>query len=323
MNVNLRQLRTYVCIARVKSFTKAAEILNASQPTLSAQIRELEDALNVRLFDRNTRAVALTPAGEDLFPAVDQLLTEFAQVMQRAQDVSARIVGRVSIAALPSVCSASLPLAIAAFRTQNPGITVKLRDAVADRALDLVCAKEVDFGVSSMIDDPKIEFVPVTHDDIVAVLPLGHPLATSRTITLTQLLKYPLILMDRDSSVRHIVDAAFASIGRMIVPEYEATFMSSAVGMVRAGLGITLLPTSAHEVIKAETVIRRVKHPALRRSVGIIKLRGRSLSPAANAFIELYARHARQRPAIAPGVSRPPRMDRRGSRASGDHVPLR
>ena len=296
MNVNLRQLRTFVCIARVKSFTKAAQILNASQPTLSAQIRELEDALHVRLFDRNTRAVALTPAGEDLFPAVDQLLTEFGVVMQRARDVSARIVGKVCIAALPSVCSTSLPLAIAAFREQNPGISVMLRDAVADRALDLVRAKEVDFGISSVIDDPKIEFVPVMHDDIVAVLPPGHPLATFRRITLEQLWNYPLILTDRDSSVRHIVDAAFASIGRMIAPEYEATFMSSAVGMVRAGLGITLLPSSAHEVTIGDTVIRRVNHPALHRSIGIVKLRGRSLSPAATAFVEIYTRHARQRP---------------------------
>ena len=146
-----------------------------------------------------------------------------------------------------------------------------------------------------MIDDPKIEFVPVMQDDIVAVLPLGHPLATSRSISLQQLLRYPLILMDRDSSVRHIVDAVFASIGRMIAPEYEATFMSSAVGMVRAGLGIALLPSSAHEVTTGETVIRRVKHPALRRRIGIIKLRGRSLSPAANAFVELYVQQATQR----------------------------
>jgi len=299
MNVNLRQLRTFVCIARVKSFTKAAEILNASQPTLSAQIRELEEALGVRLFDRNTRAVALTSAGEDLFPAVDQLLSEFSHVMQRARDVSARTFGRVSIAALPSVCSASLPIAIAAFRARNPGISVMLRDALADRALELVRAKEVDFGISSAIDDPKVEFLPVTHDDIVAVLPRGHPLAASRTITLQQLLKCPLILMDRDSSVRHIVDAVFASIGRMVAPEYEATFMSSAVGMVRAGLGVTMLPSSAHETRSAETVTRRVKHPALRRSVGIIKLRGRSLSPAAEAFIELYTQHARQRTVLA------------------------
>jgi len=170
-----------------------------------------------------------------------------------------------------------------------------LRDAVADRALDLVRAKEVDFGISSAIDDPKIEFVPVTRDNIVAVLPLGHPLAMSRSITLQQLLNFPLILTDRDSSVRHIVDSAFAAIGRMVAPEYEATFMSSAVGMVRAGLGITLLPSSAHEVTTGETVIRRVNHPELRRSIGIVKLRGRSLSPAATAFVELYARYARKR----------------------------
>lgn len=293
MNVNLRQLRTFVCIARVKSFTKAAEILNATQPTLSAQIRELERALEVRLFDRNTRTVALTPAGEDLLPAVDGLLADFGHVMQRARDVSQRVIGKVTIAALPSVCSTSLPLAIARFRERNPGIVVLLRDAVADRALDLVRTREVDFGISSIIDDPRIEFMPVMWDDIVAVLPVGHPLASAKRITLQQLASYPLILMDRDSSVRHIVDAVFASIGRLIAPQYEATFMSSAIAMVRAGLGITLLPSSAHEVTTGETVIRRLNHPGLKRSVGIIKLRGRSLSPAAAAFVDLYVREAK------------------------------
>lgn len=293
MNVNLRQLRAFVCIGRVGSFTKAAVILNATQPTLSAQIRDLEYALKVRLFERNTRSVTLTASGEDLLPAVGQLLGELDQVLERAQDTSARIVGRVSIAALPSVCSRALPRAIATFRSQHPRVSIQLRDAVGDRAVELVRTKTVDFGVGSVSDDPSVEFVPIMHDYIVAVLPRDHPLAASRTVSLQQLLRYPLILMDRDSSVRHIVDSAFASVGRMVAPEYEATFMSSAVGMVRAGLGITLLPSSAYEVSATDFAIRRVRHTALRRSVGIIKLRGRSLTPAANAFVQIYVAEAK------------------------------
>lgn len=305
MNVNLRQLRAFVCIGRVRSFTKAAEVLNATQPTLSAQIRELEEALNVRLFDRNTRSVTLTAAGEDLLPSVAQLLGDFAQVLEKARDVSDRIVGKVTIAALPSVCSTALPRAMAAFRERHPRIAVQLRDAVADRAVALVRAKDVDFGISSVIDDPRIEFVPITEDRIVAVLPRGHRLATARTLTLQQLTTQPLILMDRDSSVRHIVDAVFASIGRMIAPEYEATFMSSAVGMVRAGLGITMLPSSAYEVTAGDVVIKPVRHPGLRRNVGIIKLRGRTLSPAADAFVQTYAQEAKR--GEAPVQERPAR----------------
>jgi len=293
MDVNLRQLRAFVCIGRARSFTKSAEILNATQPTLSAQIRELEEALGVRLFDRNTRSVSLTAAGEDLLPAVAQLLGDLAQLVGKARDAAGRIVGKVSIAALPSVCSTALPRAIASFRSEHPGISVQLRDAVADRAVELVRTKAVDFGISGMIDDPRIEFVPITYDHIVAVLPKNHPLASSRSLSLQQLLKCPLILMDRDSSVRHIVDSVFASVGRMAAPEYEATFMSSAVGMVRAGLGITLLPSSAYEVATTEVAVRRVKHPGLRRSVGIIKLRGRSLSSAAEAFVKAYAAETR------------------------------
>jgi len=118
------------------------------------------------------------------------------------------------------------------------------------------------------------------------VLPRSHPLAAQRGLSLAKLVDHPLILMDRDSSVRHMVDAAYAAVGRLAVPSFEVTFMSTAVGLVRAGLGVTLLPSTAHEVRAAnDLAVRKIDHGGLERSIGVMRLRERSLSPAAAALV--------------------------------------
>jgi len=297
-NVNLRQLRAFAAIGRLASFTKAAAMLHTTQPALSAQIRELEDALGVKLFDRNTRAVALTRAGEELLPVVGQVLDDLGSVVDRAKDAAAGRAGRVTIAALPSLCTTLLPTMIAAFRAQHPGVRIALRDAIAGRVIDLVRAREVDVGVTSDHGiDANLDFLLLARDRIVAVLPPRHALARRRKLDPSDLLEYPLILMDRDTSVRHVVDAAFVSLGRIIVPAFEATYMSSAVGMVRAGLGLTLLPSYAMEVRTAtDLVVRPIAGAALERRIGVVSMRGRSLSPAAQAFVDALAVHAKRWP---------------------------
>src|SRR6185503_18437334 len=109
MNINFRQLRAFATIGRLGSFTKAAAALHATQPALSAQIRELEEALGVKLFDRSTRSVTLTQAGEDLMPSVDTVLTDLSSVVARARDVVKRNTGRVTVAALPSLAATVMP----------------------------------------------------------------------------------------------------------------------------------------------------------------------------------------------------------------------
>src|SRR5882724_5229900 len=136
MNISLRQLRAFATIGHLGSFTRAAEALHATQPALSAQIGELEGALGVRLFDRSTRSVTITRAGHDLLPVVDKILADVELVVTHAHDVSRINVGRVIVAALPSVSSTLLPRAVVRFRAQHPGVTFVLKDALAERIVD-------------------------------------------------------------------------------------------------------------------------------------------------------------------------------------------
>jgi len=295
MNINLRQLRAFVSIGRLGSFTKAADALHATQPALSAQIRELEDALGVKLFDRSTRSVTLTQAGEDLLPVVDNVLGDLGSVVARARDVARRNTGRVTIAALPSLAATLMPTAVAQMRARHPGITVVIKDALAERIIGLIRADEVDLALTSAPPiDPQLQFTALLTDRMVAVLPNGHPLAEAKIVRLADLLASPMVLMDRDSSVRRIVDAACASIGRMAEPSFEAAYMSTAIGLVRAGLGATLLPSSAAELrATSDLTIRDLDTPRIERELGVLKQRRRAYSPAAEAFVAVLTALAR------------------------------
>jgi DNA-binding transcriptional LysR family regulator len=128
--------------------------------------------------------------------------------------------------------------------------------------------------------------MPLLTDRMVAVLPPAHPLAQAKSVRLADLLASPLVLMDRDSSVRRSVDAACASIGRLAEPAYEVAYMSTAIGLVRAGLGATLLPSSAAELRTAsDLTIRDLDAPRVGRELGILKQRRRTFSPAAEALV--------------------------------------
>ena len=303
MDVELRHLQAFVAAARHASFTHAAKTVHVSQPTFTVQIRQLETALGVRLLDRNTRSVRLTPIGRELAPVIERILRELESVLLNTQALSAKASGFVAVAALPTLSATMLPGIIAAFRAGNPGIAIHLREAVSVRLAAMVKAGEVDFGFGSLPSgEPEVEFAPLFNDSMSAIVPRRSPFAEKRSVPLRDLAATPLILMGRDSSVRTVVDRALAGIGHFSPPDYEAGYISTALGMVEAGLGITILPSSVLRMSRSrELVSRPIRDPGIGREVGLIQMRGRSLSKAAEAFqrairgkcAELYSRRQR------------------------------
>jgi LysR family transcriptional regulator, carnitine catabolism transcriptional activator len=288
-NLNLRHLEAFVAVAQAGNFTRAAQALHISQPALTVQIRQLENSVGARLIDRNTRSVKLTSIGQQLSPVVRRLLREIDTVIEHAHEMAAGRLGTVSVAALPSVCSMVLPRMIAAFREKNPGIAVVMKDVVAQKVLAMVKNEEVDFGIGGFTGaDPAIKVTPLFKDRMKVVFPPRHPLARKRTVKLMDLVDLPLILMDPQSSVRMLADRAFESIGYFPTPAYEATYMSSAVGMVKAGLGVAFLPSAALELSELGGLSARVvNHPGLTRDIVAVQKAGRQPSPAAAAFLDV------------------------------------
>jgi len=301
MNVDLRQLRVFLAIARLGNFTRAAERLHLSQPSLSQHLRHLEGALGIRLFDRSTRSVALTTAGEDFLPVAERLVDEFDSAVASVADLAARRRGRVTVAALPSIAAEALPRAIAVLRAKNPEITVSLRDDVAEQIAARVRSGEVDFGIGATdVDETELAVSPFTTDIMVAVVPRAHPLTRAKKVPWKTLAAYPFVAMSRDSSVRRLTDQAFARNGLVSSPAFEAKYLSTALGLIAHNLGVGVFPSSALPMIAGAGLAHVVlTDPQVRRPIGILSRRGRSLSPAAAELVSILQTTLRDEAPVA------------------------
>jgi DNA-binding transcriptional LysR family regulator len=218
---------------------------------------------------------------------MEKLLLDLDNIVTGARDLAALQRGVVTLAALPSMCSSILPPLLHECRQRYPGVEIRLRDVVAQRIDALVREGEVDFGLGVRARMAHgLEFEVVMMDRLRLFVPLGHPLARRRSVTLADLAGQPIILTGRDSSVRERVEQLFADAALTLVPGLEANYMSTVLALVRQGLGVTLLPESADEG-RADTVQIPVDHPGVSREIGLITRSGRSLSPAAEKFVEM------------------------------------
>ena len=176
---------------------------------------------------------------------------------------------------------------------------MRLRDGVAKRVTSLVKSGEADFGIGSPTKrDPELRCSPLLTDPMSAVFPPGHPLEQRVAVRLEDLLRVPLILMDSEYSVRTLVDQAFESIGKAVVPAYEASYVPTALGLVKAGLGVAVLAYSAADEAATHAAglrARVIEHPLLVREISLIESTKRSLSPAAQQFLEAVRENAPRR----------------------------
>ena len=287
-------MRAFVAVAQERSFTRAAERLCLSQPALTLLIQQLERALGVRLLDRNTRSVELTDAGREFQAAVLRVLSDVDATVEGLRDLAARRRGRVSVAALPSVAASFLPEAIMRFRAGHPEVKVAVRDALAEIVVACVRSGEADLGVT-MLPASTIDIAtePLFEDRLDLVCRQDDALASRPVVAWRDLVGRPLVAMTPDTSVRAMIDRSFAEVGHVTAPVFEASYMATAVAMVRCGLGVTILPSTTLPVaLQSETLHRPLEQPVASRTIGIVLRRGRSLSPAAEGFAAQLRRHA-------------------------------
>ncbi|MEX3959922.1 LysR family transcriptional regulator [Trinickia sp. EG282A] len=289
MDLNLRDIRAFIAVAQTGSFTRAAARLHLSQPALTVQIRRLEEIVGTRLFDRNSRSVALTEVGRELLPLMQKSLHDMERVLHDARALSDCARGRVRVAALPSFASSVLPDCIRSLSQAMPSISFEIRDVVASVVNQLVRNEDADLGVTGgEIADPSIEVIHAANDRLCVVCPSSHPLATKRKIGVDDIVAHPLVLTATGTSVRAVVDAALAEAARAPVINCEPTYMMTAVAMVRARLGVTILPASAREIRAERSLVARpIDDERFLRPIMLVKKRGRGLPRAAEAFAEI------------------------------------
>jgi DNA-binding transcriptional LysR family regulator len=292
MDLNLRDIRAFVTVANAGNFTRAAARLHLSQPALTVQIRRLEETVGARLFDRNSRTVALTQTGRELLPLLQRSLDDMERVLRDARALGDGSSGTVRLACLPTFAASALPDLIQAFRKRVPQAQFQIRDVVASTVNALVRNEEADIGLTGGDTfDAALEVLVEGADRLVVVCPKDHALARKRRVSVSDVAVSPLVLTAQGTSVRSVVDAALEQAGCAPEIACEPTYMMTAVAMVRGGLGVTILPATAREVLAERDLIAKpIDDPAFVRPIALIKKRGRTLPRVAEDFVTLIAK---------------------------------
>lgn len=289
MNVTLRQLRAVVLVGQLGSFTRAAQAMHLSQSALSMLVRDLESSMGTRLVDRTTRSVSLTVAGSELVAGTQQVLADLERAIGRVDELVAKQRGRVVLAAPLVLSSALLPAALAAFRRAHPGIELVLHDTLPGQVLPQVRSGTADLGIGSFSPaEADLQRQLLFREAMVAAYAPGHSFRRRRRLGWRDLSGQPLLVMRPGSVFRDLTEGGLQAAGVPLHPAFEADFVGSLVGLAGAGLGVAIVPGYAMALTDPGRVHwQRLDGPLVEREVLLVHRAGRSLSPAAQALVEV------------------------------------
>lgn len=283
---SLNSLRLFMQIAYNRSFSETGRVTNVSQPALSRTIRILEEELGVRLFDRNSRNVSLTRAGEALLPTVERLIADFDHAFSELALTFSGERGRVIVGALPSVAAGMLPGAIAAFQADHPQVEIILRDHLSGALYQQMQERQVDLAITTPPEDENFAFDALMNDPMVLIARAQGPLDVAGPADWTAFADHPFIAMAPRSSVRELTDAAMHKAGVIVRPLFECTQLATVGALIEAGLGITALPQSTLGMVASPAIVARpLIDPLVERTIGIAYLAERTMPPAAATFM--------------------------------------
>jgi LysR family transcriptional regulator, hydrogen peroxide-inducible genes activator len=288
--MELHQLRYFMAVCRQRSFTRAAQQERVAQPSLSQQIRKLEDEMGARLFDRLGRRIRLTPFGERFQEHARRVLDELEGARHEMHELLGLRRGRVAIGAIPTVAPYILPAAISAFARKYPGIKTNIREDLTLSLLAQLTEGELDIAILSLpIDSPSLLSEPVLTEEMLLAVPVSSPKWKKKIgpVSLRDIDHEPLLLLKDGHCFRDEVLEICRKTRLQPEVAFEGGQFDTLVGMVAAGYGITLLPKMAISHYKRSGV-RFVPFvsPVPRRIVGWARSRDKLLNPGARAFIE-------------------------------------
>ncbi|MBY4599360.1 LysR family transcriptional regulator [Ottowia caeni] len=284
--LTLQQLEAFVQIVTTGSFRAAAVHVGVSQPALSRTIRQAEQILQARLFDRDTRNVKITPVGQELLPIAQRILGEFDNSFGELGQFLQGRTGRVSLGVLPSIGASLIPGAIASYRSQHPEVEFSLLEAPADALLTAIDEGRADFGLSVRpAPDRRVRYRHLMNDPLVLVCQRDDVLATRDSVPWSIFATRPYLASQASSSIRPITDAALLRFS--VSPALEYPSISACGALVRAGLGITALPLMALDLIRMDGLATvPLTRPQVNRQIGIITRIGRTLPPVGQTFLD-------------------------------------
>jgi DNA-binding transcriptional LysR family regulator len=301
MNPTLRQMRAFVALAKTGNFTAAAQTMHVTQSALSGLIKELEQTLGARVVDRSTRRIVLTEIGRELFPLFSQMIDDLDGALANVADHTQLRKGVVRLAAPQLMCCTLVPQAVAAYRAGHPDIDVRVADSAVENVIARVLSGESDFGIGPERESmPQLEARELFEMPFSLVFPQGHPLEANARVTWQDVARYPYIGLQGQFTERLLADMQALLREVQLKPANEVAFMTTALAMVSAGLGITVCLPYAEPLVRLHNLHMRVlEEPRLTRRFFVYTRAGRSLSPAAESFIDFlfpYVAARREQP---------------------------
>ncbi|TML54985.1 MAG: LysR family transcriptional regulator [Actinobacteria bacterium] len=290
--MDTRQLAAFCAVVERQSFSQAAERLGVTQPAVSQQVRALEERLGKRLLDRSGRRVEPTEAGLALYRGAQRLLSLEGQLLDELDAADGgELGGTLQVGASTGPGSTVVPVLLCEFQKNNPGVSVSLSISDTQSVVERVAERELELGVVGAARRHRgVTFEPFFRDDVVLACPPGHRFA-GRSITLDDLRKEPLIVMQEGAGVRQVLEDELRRAGtrlRELEPRLELGLQESARSAVAAGYGVTFISRAAIEADLAAGTLAtaRVKGLDPAREISLVRAAGRSPTRAAQAFVE-------------------------------------
>ncbi|RED59395.1 LysR family transcriptional regulator [Cohnella lupini] len=289
--MELRQLEYFEAICEELHFTRAAEKLGITQPTLSHQIKSLEGEIGVQLFDRLGKRIELTEAGAILREQSAIIFTALKNAKEQILELNAGERGMLSIGCLPGELNHMVSSLLVEFNRNSPRIQIRI--VAAENLIERIFSNELDVAVTIMpIADERIEKIPLYFEQFYLTVSSDHPLANREFIAFEEVKEFPLILFPQNHKCRQLIDITCNTSGVQLIPFIETNTIDSIINLVKSNAGASILSKSLLD-LHNDASLKAVKivSPTLCRQIVMIYRRDKFLSRAAKAFIALMKKH--------------------------------
>lgn len=294
MKIDILGVQAFIAVADQGGFHRAAGALHITQTALSRRLQNLESFLGVRLVERTTRSVSLTPIGRNFLPQARRLLTDLGAALVEIRETGKALRGDVTIACVPTAGVHYLPRIVREYAALHPENRIRILDHASSDVAAAVLRREAEFGINMQgTHDPELASIPLLEDRFVLVCRDDHPLAGKQRLAWRELERHALILAGAESGNRPLLELALARRAIRLRSFYEVQRSSTAVGMVAEGVAAAVVPGLAMQkgAYPRLRVIRLVD-PVVSRTLVLLSRTKAQLTPAAQALYDLIAKRA-------------------------------
>nr|VFK21187.1 MAG: DNA-binding transcriptional regulator, LysR family [Candidatus Kentron sp. LPFa]VFK34442.1 MAG: DNA-binding transcriptional regulator, LysR family [Candidatus Kentron sp. LPFa] len=288
-----RRLQVFHTVAKMLSFTKAAEALHMTQPAVTFQIHQIEEHFNTRLFDRTHHRITLTDVGRQVYEYSDKIFTIYTQMENRIRDITGHASNILILGASTTIAEYMLPLLLGGFKDAFPELTIRLRMGTTNEIVSMTEHGEIDLGmVEDPVTDKNLMIEPCRADQLVVVVPHQHELASQDAITATALVEHPYIMRAGDLGIiLDYVKTAGLDINSLSIA-MELGSSEAVKGAIEAGMGISILPRATVSKELSLKMLASIKlEPPLEKSLSFLYQKQTPQARAMDALLDFARSH--------------------------------